>query len=224
MQQAGLQEERKLTETPPATEKKTEATAPVREPVTPPVREPVNASSDGGGRVGTVPAVVENTPASPPKDAEVKLIIPEGVPEIPPVPVIDDLIRRGYRDRDDLEAFMKAKFNGKAYRDDVRERLQLFRARQPPFDDIEVKAPVQPPPTNASTSASTPLVREPPTSASTAPNPQNSPVLPASGTVPNVVPGTVPAASGQRVGAVPAASEQPTKLSEEQLMACHNRI
>ena len=73
-------------------------------------------------------------------------------------------------------------------------------------------APVQPPPTAP--------VREPPTSASTAPSPQNTPVLPSSGAVPDIVLDNVPAPSGQRVGAVPAASEQPTDLPDV-LKAAH---
>src|SRR5208283_1254833 len=166
--QAWLQEELKLNETPPATEKKAEVTAPATLPVTPPVQPtapvqppvtpPVNVPPDGGGRVGAVLAGVETTPASPSKEADVKLIIPEGVPETPPIPFIDGLIRRGYHNRDDLEAFMKEKFKGKAYRDDVRERLQLFRARQPPFNDI----PVTPPPTPPVTPPTIPPVTTPP--------------------------------------------------------------
>src|SRR5208283_5618479 len=86
--QAWLQEELKLNETPPATEKKTENTTPATLPVTP----PVNVPPDGGGRVGAVLAGVETTPASPSKDADVKLTIPEGMPETPPIPFIDGLI------------------------------------------------------------------------------------------------------------------------------------
>ena len=67
--QAWLQEELKLNETPPATEKKAEVTAPATLPVTPPVQPtapvqppvtpPVNVPPDGGGRVGAVPAASE---------------------------------------------------------------------------------------------------------------------------------------------------------------------
>jgi len=120
--QAWLQEERRINETPPATEKKTEEATTSS---TTPVQEPVVPTDDT--KVDAVPA---------PVDTGAKPIIPEGVPKIPPVQAIDDLIRRGYRDRDDLEAYMKANFNGKAYQEDVREQLRLFRARQPPFNDI----------------------------------------------------------------------------------------
>lgn len=150
--QAWLQEERKLNETPSATEKKTEATssstAPVEKPVVP---------TDG--------TKVDDAPAS--VDVEAKPIILEGVPKTPPVEVINDLIRRGYRDRDDLEAYMKANFNGKAYQEDVREQLRLFRARQPPFNDIPLPPPVRPsstrstPPASTSTTSSTPPAQEP---------------------------------------------------------------
>ena len=156
--QAWLQEDLKLNETPPATEKKTEeaatsSTTPVQEPV----RQPVDTSKVDGSKVDAAPAAV---------DVEVKPIIPEGVPKIPPVQVIDDLIRRGYRDREDIEAYMKANFNGKAYQEDVREQLRLFRARQPPFDDIPLPPPVRPSSTRSTSPASastpsTPPVREP---------------------------------------------------------------
>ncbi|HKM50813.1 MAG TPA: hypothetical protein VJZ75_06515 [Candidatus Bathyarchaeia archaeon] len=185
--QAWLQDELKLTETQSVTEKKTENTA----PATP----PVNVPPDGGGRVGAVLAGVETTPASPSKEAEVKLIIPEGMPETPPIPFIDGLIRRGYHNRDDLEAFMKEKFKGKAYRDDVRERLQLFRARQPPFNDIAFTPPVIPPPT--------PPVTTPPSRH----NPENTGISPGTGGVGGGVGGGV-------AGGVPAASEQPTDLPD----------
>jgi hypothetical protein len=125
--------------------------------------------------VGTVPAVVENTSESTSKDAEMKLIIPEGVPKAPPVPVIDDLIRRGYRSRDDLEDFMKANFEGKAYRDEVRERLQLFKNRQPPFNDIAVT----PPPTPPVTPPTIPPATTPPSGG----NPPNTGISPGTGGV-----------------------------------------
>jgi len=78
----------------------------------------------------------------------------------------------------------------------------------------ENTAPVQPPVTPPVHPPVTPPVHPPPTSASTAPNPQNTPVLPPSGAVPALVQGTVPAPSGQRVGAVPAASEQLSDLPD----------
>ena len=82
---------KRVTELPPTTEKETEnttSTVPVRPPPTAPVQPPAQPPVDvpGGGRVGTVPgnvpAVVDDTPASP-KDTDVNLIIPEGISKIP---------------------------------------------------------------------------------------------------------------------------------------------
>jgi hypothetical protein len=182
--QARLQEERKLNETPPVTEKKDENTTSTTFDTTADtmptderkIQNIVPAPS--GQRTGTV----ENAPVSQPKDTELNLIIPKGVPETPPVPTIDDLIRRGYRDRDDLEAFMKESFRGKAYRKDVMERLKLFEARQPPFNDIPL------PRDTTSTTAGTTSSTTSDTTSSTAPNAQNTPVLQSSGTVPDSVP------------------------------------
>jgi hypothetical protein len=182
--QAWLQDELKLNETPPTIEKKTENTAPVTPPSTPPATDTSKVLDDA--KVAAVPAGV---------DAGAKPIIPEGVPKIPPVQVIVDLIRRGYRDRDDLEAYMKVNFEGKSYRDDVREQLQLFKARQPSFNDI----PATPPSTRttASTPPSTPRatapvqgvtfiepVREPVTPPPTPPVQATPPATPASSNTP----------------------------------------
>ena len=195
--QAWLQEELKLTEPPPVTEKKTENTTSTTT---------VSTKSEANSTTSTTPPtmpdnvqkVVEKVVPATPEQRKIELIIPEGMSEIPPILIIDDLIRRGYRDRDDLEAFMKEKFKGKAYRKDVLERLALFEARQTPFNDIP-----RPQDTTAATTSST--------TSPTMPTPQNTRVLSPSG----AVPGTVPAVVETLVPAVVAAvSEQSTDLPD----------
>jgi hypothetical protein len=182
--QAWLQEERRINETPPATEKKDENTSPVTPPTNLPTTGEHQAGDVAGGLVGGVggsvpaasPPSTSSVPAPlPSQKAEMNLVIPEGVPKIPPILVIDDLIRRGYRSRDDLEDFMKANFEGKAYRDEVRERLQLFKNRQPPFNDIEVT----PPPTPPVTPPTIPPATTPPSGG----NPPNTGISPDTGGV-----------------------------------------
>jgi len=205
--QAWLQDELKLTEPQPVTEKKTENTTSTTT---------VSTKSEANSTTSTTPPtmpdnvqkVVEKVVPATPEQRKIELIIPEGMSEIPPILIIDDLIRRGYRDRDDLEAFMKEKFKGKAYRKDVLERLALFEARQTPFNDIP-----RPQDTTAATTSST--------TSPTMPSPQNTAVLQASGAVPALVAGAVPAVVETLVPAVVAAvSEQPADLPDV-LKAAH---
>jgi hypothetical protein len=223
-----------LVEKPPAAVDTTAATTPTTLPTNTPTTPPTNTApaSDKvpGSLVGDLVGKVEAEPQKPTSPAssqkpEFKLIIPESVPETPPVPVIDDLIRRGYRSREDLEAIMKENFKGRAYRDEIRERLELFKDRQPPFNDIAVTPPTTLP-TNTPTIPPTNTPTIPPTNTPTIPplpgqNGQNTGNLPGIGDVvggvAGGVPGSVAATSAPDRNQIPAASPPSTSITPEQV-------
>jgi hypothetical protein len=72
---------------------------------------------------------------TPPAEQTITLKIPAGLKPTP-IGEIDLWIRRGYLKRTDLEALMKENNNGRAYRTEINQRLALFEARSPPFNDI----------------------------------------------------------------------------------------
>ncbi len=217
--QAWLQEERRINETSPATEKKTENTTTSTTPVSggnPADTRREETSPDSRQVAATSQPSTSNvpTPQSQPQNAELKLIIPEGVPKTPPVPAIDDLIRRGYRSRDDLEAFMKVNFEGKAYRKEVQERLKLFEARQPPFNDIPV-TPASTSPVLGADPANTRRESGGVSGAVLGETPPNTGISPGPGSVAD----TVAATSAPSISKVVAESPPGTELSEEQIIS-----
>ncbi|HMK82998.1 MAG TPA: hypothetical protein VK503_04730, partial [Candidatus Bathyarchaeia archaeon] len=113
-------------------------------------------------------------------------------PQVPPVQVIVDLIRRGYHDRDDIEAAMKIRYDGKAYREDVNEQLRLYRARQPPYNDIPAETGQQPamPPQLPANVPVTPATQPPTDAGGSTSSTETNPTQPL---VPEVVDGVVDA-------------------------------
>ena len=99
---------------------------------TPPAgnQQPDNHPADNPPPDTTHPAA-----SSPSKDDLMGLEIPADMKPIP-IAAIDAFIRRGYLTRNALEALTKHNFKGKAYRKEIEQRLALFEARSPPFNDI----------------------------------------------------------------------------------------
>ena len=106
------------------------ATAPATAPPTLPLETEKSRVNEGPSEdTGNVARGNVEAPVAKPVEAVVAAPVEgpktsEGLPEVPPVQAIDDFIRRGYHSRDDIEAYMKANFEGKAYRDEVRERFR----------------------------------------------------------------------------------------------------
>jgi hypothetical protein len=139
--QAWLQEERKINETPPATEKTDENTTQNSLPTA--GGETAEKVEDTAAPAPSeVPASSAPTPNDTPANSAqpLKVEIPADIHPVP-IATIDGLIRRGYTSRDDICDIMKHNFKGKAYRKEVIERLKLYEARQSPFDNMPAPKP-----------------------------------------------------------------------------------
>jgi len=122
-------------------------TAPPTTPTTPQTDTKQGETVEKVDKAGTQTSAPDTAPhttppsTTPPQGTTVTLVLPPGV-ERTPIAEIDYWIREGYVSQRQLEDIMKGNHQGKAYRTQVEQRLALYKARQPPFDNVPVSRPV----------------------------------------------------------------------------------